>query len=43
MPSAKQFIAGILVTVPAVILAGVLMNAFRDNDFIGNAIKGFDS
>ncbi len=43
MPTAKQFITGLVVTIPAIVLAGILMNALRDNDFISNAISGFDS
>jgi len=43
VPTAKQFISGLVITVPAIVIAGLLMNALRDNDFIKSAISGFDS
>ena len=43
MPTAKQFITGLIVTVPAIVLAGLLMNALRENKFINDAISGYDS
>lgn len=43
MPTAKQFITGLIVTVPAIVLAGLLMNALRENTFINDAISGYDS
>ena len=43
MPSAKTFISGMLITIAGVVVAGLLMNALRDNDFVRDAIRGFDS
>tara|TARA_X000000368_G_scaffold383658_1_gene341708 strand:- start:8139 stop:8267 length:129 start_codon:yes stop_codon:yes gene_type:complete len=33
----------VLLTALGVFIAGVAMNALRDNDFVKNAISGFDA
>ncbi|WP_375595855.1 hypothetical protein ABWI00_06055 [Algihabitans albus] len=34
---------GVVPVVLGIFIAGLLMNALRDNDFVRDAIKGFDS